>query len=59
MDRGIEVSPFGSWTLKKKSKKRGVEADECYIFGTEPRDSPHLAIEVEWTRMVARYPQCT
>ncbi|MEA2462612.1 MAG: hypothetical protein QOJ98_359, partial [Acidobacteriota bacterium] len=27
----------------------GAEPDECYIFGTEKRDRPHLAIEVEWT----------
>jgi len=50
IDRGMELTPFGSWTLKRKEKKRGAEADECYIFGTEPRERPHLAIEVEWTR---------
>jgi Uma2 family endonuclease len=50
IDRGIEVKPVGSWTLKKEAKRRGVEADECYIFGTEKRDRPHLAIEVEWMR---------
>lgn len=49
VDRGVEVRPFGSWTLKKKKDKRGVEADECYVFGTEPRTRPQLAIEVEWT----------
>ncbi len=49
IDRGIELTPAGSWTLKKKSKRRGAEADECYIFGTKERDRPHLAIEVEWT----------
>lgn len=49
-DRGIEWSPFGSWTLKRKRDKRGVEADECYIFGTKPRKTPQLAIEVEWTQ---------
>src|ERR1051325_1950290 len=48
-DRGIEFTPFGSWTLKNKRKRRGAEADECYIFGTEDRRRPHLAIEVEWT----------
>jgi len=41
---------LGSWTLKRKKHQRAVEADECYIFGTEPRNSPHLAIEVEWTQ---------
>ena len=49
-DRGIEWSPFGSWTLKRESDRRGAEADECYVFGTEPRDWPQLAIEVEWTQ---------
>ena len=50
VDRGIEVTPFGSWTLRRKDHKRAAEADECYIFGTEPRERPHLAIEVEWTQ---------
>ena len=50
IDRGIDVSPFGSWTLKQKKQKRGAEADECYIFGRERRNRPQLAIEVEWTR---------
>jgi Uma2 family endonuclease len=50
IDRDIEVTPFGSWTLKGHKKDRAAEADECYIFGTEPRDRPQLAIEVEWTR---------
>jgi Uma2 family endonuclease len=50
IDRGIEVRPFGSWTLKREEDERAAEPDECYIFGTEPRESPQLAIEVEWTR---------
>ena len=50
IDRGIEVRPFGSWTLKGQENERGAEADECYVFGTEPRESPQLVIEVEWTR---------
>jgi Uma2 family endonuclease len=41
--------PFGSWTLKGEEKDRAA-ADECYIFGTAPRERPQLAIEVEWTR---------
>jgi Uma2 family endonuclease len=48
-DRGIELTPYGSWTLKERREDRGAEPDECYVFGTEPRDRPHLAIEVEWT----------
>lgn len=50
IDRGMEVTPYGSWTLKGQAKDRGAEADECYIFGTEPRERPQLAIEVEWSR---------
>ena len=50
IDRDIEVRPFGSWTLKEKRDMSGAEADECYIFGTERRDRPQLAIEVEWTQ---------
>ena len=50
VDRGIHLKPFGSWTVKEKAKEAGVEPDECYIFGKEKRDRPHLAIEVEWTR---------
>jgi Uma2 family endonuclease len=50
LDRGLEIMPVGSWTLKEKREDRGAEPDECYIFGTEHRDRPQLAIEVEWTR---------
>ena len=50
LDRGMELMPYGSWTLKEKKQQRGVEPDECYVFGTEPRERPQLAIEVEWTR---------
>lgn len=47
--KGVEFSPFGSWTQKDKAVARGVEPDECYVFGTEPAERPHLAIEVIWT----------
>ena len=50
IDRGIEIRPFGSWTLTREENEGAAEADECYIFGTEPRERPQLAIEVEWTR---------
>jgi Uma2 family endonuclease len=51
LERGIEFTPYGSWTLKSKREKRGVEADECYVFGPTPRRKrrPDLAIEVVWT----------
>jgi Uma2 family endonuclease len=51
LERGVEFTPLGSWTLKNKREERGAEADECYIFGTERegRRRPDLAIEVIWT----------
>ena len=49
IDRGIEITAAGSWTLRERRNQRGAEADKCYIFGTEERSRPHLAIEVEWT----------
>jgi Uma2 family endonuclease len=51
LEQGIEFSAYGSWTLEKKEASRGVEADECYVFGevSEP-ERPDLAIEVVWTR---------
>ncbi|HVS22648.1 MAG TPA: Uma2 family endonuclease, partial [Gammaproteobacteria bacterium] len=51
LERGIEFTPYGSWTLKSRRDKRGVEAAECYVFGPEPKKKrrPDLAIEVVWT----------
>jgi Uma2 family endonuclease len=50
LENDIEFSPYGSWTLEKKEAERGVEPDECYVFGTETEpERPHLAIEVVWT----------
>ncbi|HVR61644.1 MAG TPA: Uma2 family endonuclease, partial [Polyangia bacterium] len=34
LERGIEFSPLGSWTLENKTSERGAEPDECYVFGT-------------------------
>lgn len=50
LERGVEFSPYGSWTLQNKDAERGAEPDECYVFGAD-RDAPtpHLAIEVIWT----------
>jgi Uma2 family endonuclease len=43
--RDIPLIGCGSATWKRKAKKAGLEADECYFFGrTGPR--PDLAIEV-------------
>lgn len=50
LERGIEFSSYGNWTLKNAPKEAGVEADECYIVGTDQsKDVPDLAIEVIWT----------
>lgn len=50
LERGIDFSPCGSWTLENKAKESGIEPDECYVFGDlgEPT-RPDLAIEVVWT----------
>ena len=49
-ETGVEISPYGSWTLEKKEEERGVEPDECYVVGNDPEpERPDLAIEVVWT----------
>jgi Uma2 family endonuclease len=50
LERNLEFSAYGSWTLEEKELDRGIEPDECYVFGavTEPK-VPDLAIEVVWT----------
>ncbi|MBI4864307.1 MAG: Uma2 family endonuclease [Candidatus Riflebacteria bacterium] len=46
----IELSPYGSWTLKNAPLEAGVEPDECYIVGPDQdKDVPDLVIEVVWT----------
>jgi len=50
LERGIEFTPYGSWTIESKEKERGVEPDECYVFGGALNpERPDLAIEVIWT----------
>jgi Uma2 family endonuclease len=49
-ERTIDLSPYGSWTLKSAPKSAGVEPDECYLVGADQkRDTPDLVIEVVWT----------
>jgi Uma2 family endonuclease len=50
LEKGIEFNAYGSWTLENKDANRGIEPDECYVFGevAEPT-RPDLAIEVVWT----------
>jgi Uma2 family endonuclease len=50
LERDIEFSTYGSWTLESKPVDRGVEPDECWVFGAiENPERPDLAIEVVWT----------
>lgn len=49
LERDIDLSPYGSWTLKQEPKQAGLEPDECYLVGDQDRDTPDLAIEVVWT----------
>jgi Uma2 family endonuclease len=50
LEQGVEFSVYGSWTLESKEAERGIEPDECYVFGdvAEP-ERPDLAIEVAWS----------
>lgn len=49
-ETGVDISPYGSWTLEKKEADRGLEPDECYVVGDVPHPTvPDLAIEVIWT----------
>ena len=50
LENETEFSVYGSWTLESKKEERGVEPDECYVFGnvSDP-ERPDLAIEVVWT----------
>lgn len=50
LERGIDLSPYGSWTLKSAPRQSGAEPDECYIVGADQsRERPDLVIEVVWT----------
>lgn len=50
LERGIDLSPYGSWTLKEAPRSAGIEPDECYLIGPDQtRGTPDLAIEVIWT----------
>jgi Uma2 family endonuclease len=50
LEKGVEFSTLGSWTLRDEATRRGIEPDECYVFGeVGERAAPHLAIEVVWT----------
>lgn len=46
-ERGLDLIGCGSWTVRKETQARGVEADESYILGPiqDPPDRPDLAVE--------------
>jgi Uma2 family endonuclease len=46
MLRDVPVTGMGSWTLKRRLEKTGVEPDECYFVGRDDGETPDLAIEV-------------
>ncbi len=51
MDKGVDITPYGSWTLADANVARGLEPDECYVVGdVDDPKRPDLAIEVVWTR---------
>ncbi len=46
---GLDLSAYGSWTVKHEADERGAEPDKCYVVGDHETESPDLAIEVIWT----------
>ena len=50
LERGVDLSPYGAWTLKSAPRQAGVEPDECYIVGSDQsKEVPDVAIDVIWT----------
>jgi len=50
LETGLELSRYGSWTLKNTLAEAGLEPDECFIVGSDQdKPAPDLAIEVVWT----------
>jgi len=61
-ERNIPIASFGMTTWRRKDRKKGLEADECFYVAHEPRvrgrddislpkdPPPDLAIEVDITR---------
>lgn len=50
LERDIDLSRYGSWTLKHAPATAGLEPDECFIVGPDQaKPVPDLAIEVVWT----------
>lgn len=50
LEKGVSITPYGSWLIESKADDRGVEPDECYVLGDDADPQrPHVAIEVIWT----------
>ena len=50
LERGVEFSTYGSWTIEDEKSDRGAEPDESYVFRDDiAPERPDLAIEVIWT----------
>jgi Uma2 family endonuclease len=50
IENDVDITPYGSWTHESKESERGVEPDECYVLGDDPKpERAHLAIEIFWT----------
>jgi Uma2 family endonuclease len=49
LEREIPLNGYGSTTLRREIKARGLEPDECYVLGRELDAYPDLAIEVVLT----------
>ncbi|HEU5074116.1 MAG TPA: Uma2 family endonuclease [Polyangiaceae bacterium] len=50
VEKGVDITPYGSWTHENKETPRGIEPDECYVLGdTAEPERCDLAIEVIWT----------
>lgn len=48
-EAGVPLNGYGSWTIRRADRERGLEPDECYILGNERKDRPDLAIEIALT----------
>lgn len=48
LERSLPLSGYGSTTLRKALKERGLEPDECYVLGRDLTDDdyPDIALEV-------------
>ena len=43
---GIDLRGYGSTTLKRETRERGAEPDECYLVGQKLTEYPQMALEV-------------